>query len=678
MAEALRDTRAPEVLVALGMAAKAKNDQPEMQRMFDRAVVRASEGKVPFVVAEPGPRSQRGIAWTGDGSTLAVITDQYVSLLDARAGYAETRRLADFGDRLSAIAFSPDGKTLAVAAQDNVIRLFETAQYRETRRLSHDPEKTSLSPFDAIDLLSAISFSPDGSLLASATSDGGVIGNVRLWHVGSGKAARKPEGVGSSRALSFDATGKTLIATAAVSGQREVRRWAVATGKLLKSPVVDLDRSDAEDVVQRFRAGGAPTALRAFAFSADRARVAVALDDGAYVLDVAKARDLGLDPSLAAAPGEVAFSFSADGRLAIDSADGVAVADAGGRPLRKPAAGAAEAPRRVLVAADGAFLATVGDGVVLWSLAGSPDVRRVGTRAGSVSFSQDGKRLATTTWNALEIWELRGLRRSATMPFPSPMATAFSPDGKSLAVSGMENTWFIDLATMRKTQEVPFGAAPTFERVGYSPDGALFAVGGALLDAKTGAKRAALEARPFEFSPDGKLLATARGSNLLLIDPGGQASFELRTTWDEPTALAFSSSGKWLLSASGSLGTSEVQLWDVVAQKELRKLGEGIGAAFLPNEEVLVVAGRAIALHARDGRRLASLTAISGKDAGYASSGGATPFYEILGSDLAAARAALGCRLGDALYPFEVCGESYEASGIVSRASTGAVYEDEP
>jgi len=218
-------------------------------------------------------------------------------------------------------------------------------------------------------------------------------------------------------------------------------------------------------------------------------------------------------------------------------------------------------------------------------------------------------------------------------------------------------------------------------RVSYSPDGSLLAMGDALLDARTGAKRATLPGQSFEFSSDGKQLATAGGDRgqITVVHTSGKASSELRATWDGFSALSVSPSGKLLLSASRLFGWSELQLWDIASQQELLKLGEGTDAAFLRNEAaLLVVADGAIRFHAVDGHRLASLFALYGKDAGYAFSGDEPPFVELIGSDPATARAALGCRLGEAMYPFEVCSDSYEAAGIVSKAATGASYQDEP
>ncbi|KOU97999.1 WD40 repeat domain-containing protein, partial [Streptomyces sp. XY533] len=67
----------------------------------------------------------------------------------------------------TAVAFSPDGSLLATASFDGMVRLWDPTTHRPVDR----PSIGHTRP------VTAVAFSPDGSLLATASFDG----MVRLW-----------------------------------------------------------------------------------------------------------------------------------------------------------------------------------------------------------------------------------------------------------------------------------------------------------------------------------------------------------------------------------------------------------------------------------------------------------------------------------------------------------------
>ena len=64
------------------------------------------------------------------------------------------------------MSFSPDGSTLASTSEDGIVRLWNVVSHREKGVLRGH-----------IEVATAVSFSPDGSILASGSGDGAIL----LW-----------------------------------------------------------------------------------------------------------------------------------------------------------------------------------------------------------------------------------------------------------------------------------------------------------------------------------------------------------------------------------------------------------------------------------------------------------------------------------------------------------------
>ncbi len=117
---------------------------------------------------------------------------------------------------VNALAQSPDGTMLASASSDKVIRLWEAATGKELRRFTgHKAE------------LGSLAFSPDRTLLASG---GGFKDEaILLWDLKSGKQLRRLEGHGHVvTGLAFAIDGQSLLSA---STDHTIRHWDLSTGK---------------------------------------------------------------------------------------------------------------------------------------------------------------------------------------------------------------------------------------------------------------------------------------------------------------------------------------------------------------------------------------------------------------------------------------------------------------
>ena len=246
----------------------------------------------------------------------------------------------------------------------------------------------------------SVSFSSDGTILASGSSDG----TVKLWDGETQQSITTlDEHTGEVSSVSFSRDG-TLLASG--SHDRTVRLWNVAT----RQNIATLDEHTGE--------------VSSVSFSRDGTLLASGSWDGTVKLwDIATRQNIGAFPHTAEV---LSVSFSRDGLfLASGSWDGT---------------------------------------VKLWDIATRQNIATFSHRAGvlSVSFSRDGTLLASGSWDGtIELWNVATQQNIATLPHGTPVrSVSFSMAGTlaSGAHDGTVKLWDvtkrINFATLWHTSPV--------------------------------------------------------------------------------------------------------------------------------------------------------------------------------------------------------------------------------
>jgi WD40 repeat protein/serine/threonine protein kinase len=275
------------------------------------------------------------LAFSPDGRQVAAASVD-VKLCDAATGQ-EIRTFAHKNAMVNGVAFSPNGSLLASASADKTIKVWDVAGGREVHSLNGHTS----------DVWTVV-FSPDGSLLASTSDDG----TVRLWAAATGKFLHTLEGhVGYHCGVAFSPDGRSLASVTPDGKHRyRVRVWDVATAK----------ETDLALPSQ-------PAPISTPVFSSDGGRIIAQVEgQGTKVWDATTGQEL-LSPPLF---GKVLTALSPDGqRLAAPGRDHtVQLWDATTGELILTLRGHADPIRAIAISPDGRRLASgdFGGTVRIW------------------------------------------------------------------------------------------------------------------------------------------------------------------------------------------------------------------------------------------------------------------------------------------------------------------------
>jgi WD40 repeat protein/serine/threonine protein kinase len=473
-----------------------------------------------------------------------------------------------------ALSFSPDGTRLASASDDGTARLWEVASGRPVGGPLRHPSRAKVL---------GAAFSPNGQRLATASADG----TVCQWDSRTGAAVEPPyeRHTGEVWAAAYSPDGQWI---ASGGTDHTVRLWGATT------------RQDA--LVLHGHTGK----VARLAFSRDGRRLGSVSEDGTTRIWEAdpKVRLPVLDGhSLYVYP----VAFSPDGQwIASGSWDGTiqlwdALTGEPGAPLRL-----GNNVRTLAFSPDNAWLVTGCDDdarLQIWDVATARLCRAIpgpGPRLAAVAVRPDGADIAALAYEGqLSVTDVATGREvfRRKQEKKEMRGLAYSPDGRWLAASGEDpkTLWLWDAQTYQLAARFS-GHADTIHAVAFSPDSHLLASAGddrvvRVWDVSTRECRLELHGHTgavfaAAFHPGGTRLATAgRDQAVWLWDLAtGEAVARLAAHTNYVWSLAFSPDGKTLVSGSGD---HTVRLWDTEPLR-VRHQARRQAAALRPEAERLL------------------------------------------------------------------------------------------
>jgi WD40 repeat protein len=544
------------------------------------------------------------IAYSSDGKLLASGgRDNVIRLFDATTG-REVRRLLGHKARsysppadgrgaldalfsatgtggVNSVAFSPDGRVLASGGWDDTIRLWDVGTGKELRKI--DAHKA---------MVGRVVFSPDGRILASR---GGLDGTVRLWDPVTGTQLGRFVGLSNINpwrfnhdlALAISPDSKTVAATARnalvfydIASGTERKRQASHVygitvayspdGKLLATGGVDpgkdvyslriLDATTGKELRKCQLPKNEPPTYLSWDPNKNGKLAAVVAEDDMHIFDTNTGKEVHRLGHYW--PSRVVYSPNGKTLASAGSGPVIRHWDAEtGKERFLEYDGHQAGVRSVALTRDGKLAASGGEQVRIWDIATGKTRHRINVSAASVSFSPNGKTLASAGRDRLvHLWDVEtGKPMGAFEGHKNPLcAVVYSPDGKLLASGDVQSTVRIWNTEGKELHTIDNKSGTESLSLAFSPDSKTLSCAGAWNDSsflprpgtviKFNGKEIKLGG---SFKIQGVELTRKEGYFVLLWDTAtGKEVRRFAGLTDKIKSVAFSTNGKVLAASS--------------------------------------------------------------------------------------------------------------------------------